>query len=177
MLVLLMGRIHDVCRWNYLKWHDTYILSFTTISSGIQEILRVSPQQFERLLYWYYSWNGCLQHAIQMASGVDDISTKFHDERLRSSSNIKGIISTIWGYSVGITDERIYDVRCWNGLKWHDILTEFHNNCFKHLSNITVIAATIWEVVMLALPFEGTYEDWYRCLNNIKVLPQKFEGL
>jgi hypothetical protein len=50
---------------------------------------------------------------------------------------------------------RIYEVSCWNGLRWHDIHTKFHDDQFRCLSNITVITATIWEAVMLALLFEG----------------------
>jgi hypothetical protein len=38
---------------------------------------------------------------------------------------------------------RIYEVRRWNGRKWHDMLINFHGDQFRQLSNITVITATI----------------------------------
>jgi hypothetical protein len=47
VFVLLMGRVYDVCRWDDVRWHDTYIPSFMTIGSGIQIILKVLPQQLE----------------------------------------------------------------------------------------------------------------------------------
>jgi hypothetical protein len=31
-----------------------YISYFVTVGSGIQVLLRLLPQQFERLQYWYY---------------------------------------------------------------------------------------------------------------------------
>jgi hypothetical protein len=46
-----------------------YIPSFLTIGSGIQVILRLLPQRFERLQYWYYCWEGFMKYAVQMASG------------------------------------------------------------------------------------------------------------
>jgi hypothetical protein len=110
VLVLLMARIYGVSRWGYLRWHDTYIPSFMTIGSGIWVILGVLPQQ-----------------------------------------NLRG-------YSVVITDER--DLWCtplkW--IMWHDIRTKFNADRFRHLSIITVITATIWVVVMLVLLIERIYE-------------------
>jgi hypothetical protein len=44
-----MGRIYDVCCGDDLRLLDTYIPSFMTVNSGIQGVLRVLPQQFERL--------------------------------------------------------------------------------------------------------------------------------
>jgi hypothetical protein len=35
VLVLLMVRIYDAHRWDDLRWHDIYVLSFMTIDSGI----------------------------------------------------------------------------------------------------------------------------------------------
>jgi hypothetical protein len=52
----------------------------------------------------------------------------------------------------------IYDVRRWDGLRWHDKCTKFNEDCFRHLSNIMVITATIWEAVMLVSLIEGIYE-------------------
>jgi hypothetical protein len=49
VLVLLMGRIYDICRLYDLRWHDTHKPSFIAIDSGIQVILRVLPKRIERL--------------------------------------------------------------------------------------------------------------------------------
>jgi hypothetical protein len=35
-----------------------YTPIFMTIGSGIQAVLRLLPQQFERLQCWYYWWEG-----------------------------------------------------------------------------------------------------------------------
>jgi hypothetical protein len=52
---------------------------------------------------------------------------------------------------IGITDECMYEVRHWNGLRWQYIFINFHDDRFRHLSNIAVITATIWEAVILVL--------------------------
>jgi hypothetical protein len=44
-----------------------YMPGFMMIGSGIQVILWLLPQQFER--YWYYWWHGFLKHGIKIASG------------------------------------------------------------------------------------------------------------
>jgi hypothetical protein len=49
IMVLLTGRIYGLCRWDNLRCHNMCIPKFMTIDSGIQVILRVLPQQFERL--------------------------------------------------------------------------------------------------------------------------------
>jgi hypothetical protein len=45
------------------------IPSFMTISSSIQVILRLLPQQLQRLQCWYYSWEGFMKYAVEMTSG------------------------------------------------------------------------------------------------------------
>jgi hypothetical protein len=47
----------------------THIPSFMKIGSGIQILLRLLPQQFKWLQYWYYSWEGFMMYAIEMPSG------------------------------------------------------------------------------------------------------------
>jgi hypothetical protein len=49
VLILLMGRIYNVCLWDYLRGHDIYAPSFKTVDSGIQVILSVLLLKFERL--------------------------------------------------------------------------------------------------------------------------------
>lgn len=51
MLVLLMGRVSDICHQDYTKWHNTNITSFRMISSGIQVTLKALLQQLESLYY------------------------------------------------------------------------------------------------------------------------------
>jgi hypothetical protein len=46
-----------------------YISSFMMIGSGIQIIVRLLPQQFDRLQFWYYSWEGFMKHTTELASG------------------------------------------------------------------------------------------------------------
>jgi hypothetical protein len=69
VLVSLTGRIYDIYLWDDLRWHDKYIPSFMTIVSGIQVILRIFPQQLERLQCWYYWWRGFLKYAADIISG------------------------------------------------------------------------------------------------------------
>jgi hypothetical protein len=45
----------------------TYKQSFMTIGSGIQLIVRLLPENFERPLCWYYRWDGFMIYAAEMA--------------------------------------------------------------------------------------------------------------
>jgi hypothetical protein len=65
----------------------------------------------------------------------------------------------------------IYEVQCYDGLRWHDIHTEFHDDWFRYSSNIKVIT-TILVAVMLVLLMGRIYDarrsdtkfnkDWLR---------------
>jgi hypothetical protein len=46
-----------------------YLRSLMKIGRGVQTILRLFPQQFERLQYWCYLWEGFMKFAVEMASG------------------------------------------------------------------------------------------------------------
>jgi hypothetical protein len=46
---------------------------------------------------------------------------------------------------------KIYEVRRWDGTRWHDIHTKFHDDRFKHSSNIQIINSTISEAALLIL--------------------------
>lgn len=46
----------------------TCIPSFITVGSGMQVMLRLIPQKFERLYYWCYWWKRFIKAAVQMAS-------------------------------------------------------------------------------------------------------------
>jgi hypothetical protein len=45
-----------------------YVPSFMTIGFGIQVLLRLLLEQFERLQCWYYSWEGFMKYAVEMDS-------------------------------------------------------------------------------------------------------------
>jgi hypothetical protein len=45
-----------------------YIPSFMTAVSDMQVLLRLLPQEFERLLCWRYRWERFMKYACQMAS-------------------------------------------------------------------------------------------------------------
>jgi hypothetical protein len=42
---------------------------FMAIGSGIQVILNLLPQQFERLPSWYYRWKGFMKYAVEVTAG------------------------------------------------------------------------------------------------------------
>jgi hypothetical protein len=68
LLTVVSGRY----LWGMLLKSALYITvfvpSFVTIGSGIQAILRITCQQFERLQYWYYWWEGFMKYAIEMTA-------------------------------------------------------------------------------------------------------------
>jgi hypothetical protein len=51
----------------------------------------------------------------------------------------------------------IYEVHCWDGLRWHYVHTESHDDQFRHSSNIEGITSTVWEAVVLVLLVRGIY--------------------
>jgi hypothetical protein len=54
--------------------------------------------------------------------------------------------------------EGIYEVRSWDGLRWHDIYTKSHDDRFKHSSNIKNITSTVWEDMVLVLLMREIYD-------------------
>lgn len=68
MLVLLMGEIYEVRHWDGLGHYDIYT-TYMTNCPGIQVILRLLTQQFERLRCWYYCWEGFVKYTVEMAVG------------------------------------------------------------------------------------------------------------
>jgi hypothetical protein len=46
-----------------------YFERFMPFRSGIQVILKLLPQQSERLPCWYYRWEGFMKHAVEVAAG------------------------------------------------------------------------------------------------------------
>jgi hypothetical protein len=55
----------------------TYIQRLIMIGSGIQIMLRLIPQQFEKLQCLYYWWERFRKYAIEIASGVIMYITSF----------------------------------------------------------------------------------------------------
>jgi hypothetical protein len=106
-------------------WYTTRCLqSFIIISSGIQVILRSSPQQFEMLQCWSYWWKNLWIKLLIWSEVVGTyihtyIHTGFHIAQLRQSSNI--IVSAIWEASVHIAHGR--DLWCaplrWPQVAWY----------------------------------------------------------
>lgn len=85
--------------------------------------------------------------------------TRFYEEWSRHSSNIEVITWRIREAAVLITlMGRIYEVRNWDDLRWHDILTKFHDARLRHSRSITVITFTIWEDAAWELLTGGIYE-------------------
>jgi hypothetical protein len=64
MLVLLMGMIYEVRRWDGLKWHDIYVPSFMKIDYRRSSNIKVLPQQFER----YYWKEGFAIYGVEIGS-------------------------------------------------------------------------------------------------------------
>jgi hypothetical protein len=59
-----MGRIHEVRRSGGM----IYMPSIVKIGSGVQVILRLLPQNVERLQFWYCGLEGFVNYALEMAS-------------------------------------------------------------------------------------------------------------
>jgi hypothetical protein len=151
VLVLLMRWICDVRRWDglsgmiYTKQDYWY-----RHSSNI----KVLSQKSESMQYWYYWHEGFIKYNVEMVPG-----TKFHKNWFGHSGNIQITTSAIWEATVLVLlTGGLYDVRRWNGLRWHDMHTKFHDNQFRQLSNIAVVTATVLEDIMLLLLIEGIYE-------------------
>jgi hypothetical protein len=106
VLVLLMGRIYDLCRWDDLRRHDTYIPSFMKIDSGIQVILRVLLEQLEKLWCLYYRWEGFLKYAIEMTSGGMTYMPSFMKIGAGVHAMLRFCLRNRRRCNVGITDKR-----------------------------------------------------------------------
>jgi hypothetical protein len=169
-----------------------YAPSLMTIGLEIRVILRILPQQYERLyvVLVLLRWG---IYKIQRSDGTKwhHMRTKFHKKWFGHTGNIKVTTSAIWEAAVLVLlMGGVYDVRRWNGLRRHDIYTKFHENPFRQLSNIAVVIATIFENIII----EGIYElchwdgfmlhdmrtkfheDWYSCSSNIKVCFRNLKG-
>jgi hypothetical protein len=136
MLVLLMERIYDVCRWDYLRCHDTYIPSLMTIDSGIHVIWRLLSQQFERLQCWYYWWEEFLNYAIEMTS--DDMI--YIPSVMTIGSGIRVVLrvlpqqfESLWFWRYWWKLFRI--APRWDGLSWHNVHIKFLEDWHSRSSN------------------------------------------
>jgi hypothetical protein len=100
-----------------------YIPSFVTICSGVKVILRLLPQQFERLQCWYNWWDELWIVPLRWLQ----VACYAYQVSWRPVQAFKVITSTILLLLMG----RIYAVCRWDGLRWHDILTRFHKDRFR----------------------------------------------
>jgi hypothetical protein len=80
---------------------------------------------------------------------------KFHDDRFKAFGYW---MNNLRGCSVGIMDWKIYEVRLWDDLKWHDTHTTFYDDRFRNSTNIKFTASVILEVAVLVLLMGGLYE-------------------
>jgi hypothetical protein len=77
---------------------------------------------------------------------------------LSFSCQFWGFTSVMWkAVLLVLLMERIWEVCCWDGLRWHDIRPKFHYNWIRHLSNVRVSTSTIWEAVILVLLIERNH--------------------
>jgi hypothetical protein len=133
-----MEVIYEVHRWDGLRWHNvlTKIHKYWLVHSGnIKVITSTIWESAVLVLLMGRVWCTPLRWS-QMAWHMH---TNFHDDRFRNSNTIKGTISTIWEAAVLVLLMKgIYDVRHWDGPRWHDIYTHtrFHENWHRLSSNI-----------------------------------------
>jgi uncharacterized membrane protein YjgN (DUF898 family) len=80
-----------------------------------------------------------------------DMNTKFYNVRLRYSSDIKVIASTICEAAVLVLLMGGFCVSCLDGLRYHDMNTKIYNVRLRYSSDIKVIASTICEAAVLVL--------------------------
>jgi hypothetical protein len=121
-----MEVIYEVHRWDGLTWHNIHI-EFHENWFGHSGSIKVIT-----LIIWEAVVLVILMRMIQPLRWPQmawHIPTKFHDDRFRNWSNIKGITSTVWEAIVLISLMiRIYGVRHWEGLRWHDIYIQISMN-------------------------------------------------
>jgi hypothetical protein len=84
------------------------------------------------------------------------------------SNKVKKKNNTIWEATLLVSlIRRVYEVRRFDGLWWHDIHTKLHENPLGHWNNINVITSTNLEAAMLVLLMGRIYEvrhwDRLRC--------------
>jgi hypothetical protein len=96
--------------------------SFMMVSSGIQVILKLLPQQFAMLQCWCCWWKEFMKYAIEMAScGMVCISS-FLDNQVRHTSYTEVITSTVSEAIVLVLCRGgIYEVCCSDGLSMIEI--------------------------------------------------------
>jgi hypothetical protein len=95
-----------------------------------QAILRFS-QKFGRLQCRYYWWKEFMIYAVEMASCGMIYLPSFMKIGTGVQAILKFWIRKLKICNVGITDGRDYEVRHWDGLRWHDIHTKFHTDWFR----------------------------------------------
>lgn len=124
-----MEMIYEVHIQDGLRWQDIYLVD-----------LQCMPVR----------WSQIASHARTR--------THTYIPSFRNSSNIKGIISTVWE-----ADKRdfLHTPLRLPKVEWHKYYTSWRR--FKDLSKNKCITATIWEPIVLALPMRGIYDVMLCC--------------
>jgi hypothetical protein len=127
MLILLMGVIYNVHRWDGIRWHDIHTKSHDDLFGHS----RVISQQFERLQCWYYWWEGFMMCTAEMASGGMINIPSF----MKVGAGVQVLFSSeIWEATLLVLlMGRIYVVHHWDGLSCLDVHTKFHKDWLRHL--------------------------------------------
>jgi hypothetical protein len=132
-----------------------YVPSVMTIGSGSQVILRLLPQQSERLQCWYYWWEEFIKYVVQMVSGGKIYIWRFMmiDSGIQLTSRL--------------LPQEFERLQCWYyWCEWYikcvikavsDGMTYMtvNDDWFRHSSNITGTTSTTCEVAVLVLPMAG----------------------
>jgi hypothetical protein len=109
-----------------------FIWSLTTISSGIQVILRLLSQQFQRLQYSYYKWEWFIICAIQMVLGWHCHTQIYMTVGSGSQVMLRVLSHSFRVYSAGITDGRNLWSTLLRLLHMTDTHTKFHEDQYRH---------------------------------------------
>jgi hypothetical protein len=112
-----VGITDEMDLWAHMTWYKYHVpwqlvkefKQYSSFSSEIWEAILLVLQSIPR--------NGFMWH---------DIHIKFHEDWHWRSSQYYGITSAIWEAVVLVLLRGgTYEVRCWDGLKWHDEHTKF----------------------------------------------------
>jgi hypothetical protein len=125
MLVLLMGGIYEVRRWNWLRWHDIHIHT------------KFHDDRF-RLLSNITVITAIIWEAVMLALLIEGIyEARRLDGFTKIGTGVQAILRcclrNLRGCNVGITDGRdlwIMPLR-WAQVPWY-IRTKFHKDWFRH---------------------------------------------
>jgi hypothetical protein len=105
MLVLLIRGIYEVHRSDGFMQHDI-LTKFHEDLYGHSSNIKILSQKFERLLCWYYLWEGFIIYAVEMASCRMICLPSFVKIATGVQAILKFYLRNLEGYNVGITYRR-----------------------------------------------------------------------